>query len=270
MPLTDFQRELLAVTARNRAPDSYLAGGTALHFSPESVRYSRDLDLFHDAEERVAEAFAADVASLEESGYEVEMILSQPGFIRALVSRGEEATQIDWADSAWRFMPVMADELGGYVLHPIDLATNKVLALAGRDEPRDFVDMLFALDTILPLGPLVWAAVAKDPGYNPMSLLEQLRRRGRVRPEEVARLDLSRPFDVEEAKTRWREALEDAERFVERRPPGEVGALYWSAKMGRFVAPEPDVPLDAQGLAIHYGRMGGVLPRPTAQRLDID
>lgn len=30
----------------------------------------------------------------------------------------------------------------GFMLDPIDLAINKVLALAGRDEPRDFVDML--------------------------------------------------------------------------------------------------------------------------------
>lgn len=271
MPLTHFQRILLGVIASNRAPDSYLAGGTALHFAPESVRYSRDLDLFHDSESRVAEAYAADAAVLEGAGYLVETSLSQPGFIRAVVSRGGEATQIDWAhDSAWRFMPVVSDELGGYLLHPVDLATNKVLALAGRDEPRDFVDVLYVLETILLLGPLVWGAVAKDPGYGPLSLLEQLRRRGRVRPEEIGRLDLSRPFDVPDAKARWRSALDEAERFVEARPHEEAGCLYWSAADQRFVEPEPGRTLDAQRLVPHYGRMGGVLPRPTGQTLDVD
>lgn len=250
MPLTDFQRAVLAATARNRSPKSYLA------------------DLFHDAEARVAEAFAADTEVLRDAGYEVETVLSQPGFIRAVVSRDGASTQIDWAhDSAWRFMPLVQDPLGGYLLHPVDLATNKALALAGRDEPRDFVDILFVIDTILPLGPLVWAAVAKDPGYNPMSLLEQLRRRGKVRPEEIARLDLSRPFEPEAAKERWRGSLEQAERFIGSRPPGEAGCLYWSPDRGRFVAPNRDVSLEEQGLQIHYGRMGGVLPRPSSQAL---
>lgn len=53
----------------------------------------------------------------------------------------------------------------------VDLAANKVLVLAGRDEPRDFVDILFAHREVLPLAGLVWAAVGKDPGFTPPSLL---------------------------------------------------------------------------------------------------
>ena len=34
VPLTEYQRSLLALLARNRSPDSYLAGGAALHFPP--------------------------------------------------------------------------------------------------------------------------------------------------------------------------------------------------------------------------------------------
>lgn len=269
MPLTDFQRGVLGVLGPNRTPDSYLAGGTALHFRPESTRYSHDLDLFHDAEARVAETFASDRQLLEDAGCGIETALSQPGFIRAIVTRGEAATQIDWAhDSAWRFMPVVEDELGGYLLHPVDLATNKILALAGRDEPRDFVDVLFIMETILPLGPLVWAAVAKDPGYNPLSLLEQLRRRGKVRPEEISRLDLNRPFEIEEAKQTWLAALGEAESFVGARPAEEAGCLYWCASEGRFETPVPDATLEAQGLEPHYGRMGGVLPRPAVLPFD--
>lgn len=74
-------------------------------------------------------------------------------------------------------MPLVRDELGGLLLHPIDLAINKVLALAGRDEPRDFVDILFVHRSVLPLAGLSWAAVGKDPGLSPLSLLELLKRR---------------------------------------------------------------------------------------------
>jgi hypothetical protein len=51
MPLTVFQQELLAVLAPSRSPDSYLAGGSAIHFEPNSDRYSQ-LDFFHHSEER--------------------------------------------------------------------------------------------------------------------------------------------------------------------------------------------------------------------------
>ncbi len=219
-------------------------------------------------EEQVAEAYAADSQLLGAAGYAMEVVISQPGFIRAVVRLDEEATQIDWArDSAWRFMPVVRDEFSGWVLHEIDLATNKVLALAGRDEPRDFVDTLFVMERILTLGPLVWAAVAKDPGYSPSSLLEQIRRRGRYRPEDFARLDLVRPLDLMEAKERWTNALRAAGDFVESRPPDEAGCLYYSVDGGRFVEPRADETLDAQGVSCHYGRPGGVLPRPADQSL---
>lgn len=56
MPLIRFQQEILALLARSRSPDSYLAGGAALHFAPNSLRYSDHLDFFHDTAERVTTA----------------------------------------------------------------------------------------------------------------------------------------------------------------------------------------------------------------------
>lgn len=263
MPLTDFQREILATLAPTRAPDSYLAGGAALHFAPNSVRYSHDLDFFHDSAERVATAFAEDSVLLEAAGYSLDVQLSQPGFIRAIVRRNDSATQIDWAhDSAWRFMPPVPDELGGFLLHEIDLAINKTLALAGRDEPRDFVDIVFVHERVLPLGALIWAAVGKDPGFTPLSLLELLKRRGRYRLEDMARLDLATPFDLQAGKELWLEALDEAEALVRSRPAEEIGCLYYSDTRQRFEAPRPDVDLASQGLTMHFGTPGGVLPQP--------
>jgi hypothetical protein len=268
VPLTPFQREVLRLLAGNRSPDSYLAGGTALHFSPRSRRYSKDLDFFHDSEERVASAFGEDVETLRAAGIQVEVELSQPGHIRAVASRGEDATRIDWAhESAWRFMPPVRDEEGGYLLHEVDLAVNKVLALAGRDEPRDYVDVLYAHERILALGGLCWAAAGKDPGFTPHSLVELLKRRGRPRQEELDRLHLAEPVDVVSAKETWLEALEDAEAFVESRPADELGCLYWSVEEERFLVPDPDVSLDRQGVVLHFGAPGGVLPQPTRRSI---
>lgn len=262
MPLTEFQRQVLALVGKSRTPDSYLAGGAALHFKPNSTRFSNDLDFFNDSVERVASAFAEDRTALVDAGFLVAIEISQPGFVRATVRRGDEATRIDWAhDSAWRFMPPVRDSLGGFLLHEVDLALNKTLALAGRDEPRDFVDILFVHERVLPLGGLVWAAVGKDPGFTPLSLLELLKRRGRHRPEELARLDLVAPFDLVVAKQTWLAALDQANEFVRSRPAAELGCLYYSATLHRFVMPRPDVA--SPDVSVHYGTPGGVLPQPT-------
>jgi hypothetical protein len=269
VPLTEFQRKLLADLAEPPNEARYLAGGAALHFAPHSARYSDDLDFFHDSEARVAAAFAADRSRLEQLEYDVQVEASLPGFVRAVVSREEQATRIDWAhDSAWRFMPLVRDPLGGLLLDPVDLAINKVLALAGRDEPRDFVDILFVDARVLPLPGLCWAAPGKDPGFTPLSLLELLRRRGKYHPEDFARLSLAQPFDLVRAKGIWLAALAAAERFAAERPAAELGCLYYSTRSGKFVLPEPETGLAEAGIVPHFGTPGGVLPRVAGERIE--
>ena len=262
MPLTGLQREVLALLARSRDSESYLAGGSALHLAPTSSRFSDDIDFFHDSAEAVAEAFERDRATLEAAGYPVRIVLSQPGHMRAVVEAGDDRTRVDWAhDSAWRFMPLVRHESGGLTLHEVDLAINKVLALAGRDEARDYVDVMYAHENVLPLGAMIWAAVAKDPGYNPVSLLEQLKRRGCYRPEDMDQLELAAPLDLVEAKAAWRAALSDAHDFIRGRPDSEAGCLYYSPSRGRFSAPSAGISLEEQGLVAHFGQPGGILPR---------
>lgn len=259
MPLTDYQASLARLLAENRTFDSYLAGGAAILIEPNTERFSRDLDYFHDSEARVAEAFDADRKSLEAGGYSIDIDLNQPGYIRAIVRQGEQATKVEWArDSSWRFMPTVRDDRAGYLLHPVDLAVNKVLALAGRDEPRDVVDALRFHRGLLGLGPLCWAACGKDPGFTPLSLLELLRRRGRVRAEDLARLALAQPIDLHAMKRAWLEALDSVEPFVASRPPEEIGCLYHSASRRAFVDPR-----EVTDAAPHFGRPGGLVPRIT-------
>ena len=38
-------------------------------------------------------------------------------------------------------MSLITSEQAGYLLNPIDLGLNKLLALVGRDEPRDYLDI---------------------------------------------------------------------------------------------------------------------------------
>jgi hypothetical protein len=259
VPLTPYQEEVVRLLSSNRTFDSYLAGGAAIHLEPNTTRYSNDLDYFHDSADRVAEAFTADAALVRAAGHDLRIELQLPGYIRATVSKGADHTKVEWAhDSAWRFMPTVRHEVVGFTLHPVDLAINKLLALAGRDEPRDFLDILDLDRRTLPLGALCWAAAGKDPGFTPLALLEILRRRGKYHTEDFARLHLAEPVDLPTLKARWLTALAEAETLVRNRPPSEVGCLYYSRALDRFVVPGTPGADDA---VPHYGRPGGVLPR---------
>ncbi len=258
MPLTELQGVVAQLLAQNRTPDSHLAGGAALHIEPNSARYSNDLDYFQDSQERVAEAYTEDRATLEAAGFAVLVQMAQPGYVRAEVAKDEASTKIEWAhDSAWRFLPPIKSALAGYMLHPVDLAVNKLLALVGRDEARDFLDIIELHKSVLTLGALAWAAAGKDPGHTPHSILELLRRRGRYQSADFERLRLRVPVDLRELKRRWLDALSEAEVFVRSRPAEEIGCLYYSAPQARFVSG----PLDVLNAMPHFGRPGGVLPR---------
>ena len=44
MPLTAFQAAIAELLATNRSPDSFLAGGAAMHIEPNSKRYEPTAD----------------------------------------------------------------------------------------------------------------------------------------------------------------------------------------------------------------------------------
>lgn len=257
MPLSELQKVILATIWENRSETSHLAGASAIQASPASIRYSGDIDLFHDNETAVSEAFAKDRSALEEADFAIKVMLSQPGFIRAQVARGGESILMDWAhDSAWRFMPTVSLEGIGHVLHPVDLAVNKVLALGGRDEPRDWVDILYLDAKFISLGAMVWAAVGKDPGMNPEMLLELLSRKGKIRQRDLDRLILTPEVKLEALHAQWTKSLAEAKAFVSSRPPSEAGRLYIDPKSGEFFTP-------ARGddYELCEATVGGIVPR---------
>lgn len=254
MPLSRVQAEILGALAAQRAPDSYVAGGTAIN--ADSPRFSADVDIFHDREEQVAKAAETDAALLRAEGFAVGWLRREPGLHAASVARGGEATRLEWArDSDYRFFPAMPDPLFGYRLHVADLATNKALAAAGRREPRDVLDLLHIHERHLPLGAVVWAAVAKDPGFSPESLLREIARNARYRDDDYADLLLERPVDAGEVSRQLRAALAEAEAFAGLMPAGKEGILF--LRGGKPVQPAPD---DLAACAEHAGRRGGHWP----------
>lgn len=259
MPLTELQKLILKLLAQNRSPDSYVGGASVIHRSPLSPRFSEDLDLFHDSEDSVAKSAEFDAVVLRKNGLKVEWIFQKPTFFRAVVSKRGETFRLEWAfDSAFRFFPVEKDEVYGYRLHMADAATNKVLALAGRTEVRDFVDVLHLDETYLSLGALCWAACGKDPGFTPEFLLEEMNRHARFTQHDIQRLALSYPIHLRDLKKQWIAAVERARNMATVLPADSLGCLYLNAD-GIPVSPDPAQD-EFASLHCHFGRTGGAWP----------
>ena len=222
--------------AAHRDPESYVAGASPLN--REAPRYSDDIDVFHDREERVAAAALNDAQVLTAAGYGVAWLRQLPLIYTAEVTRGDAGTRLEWVvDSDYRFFPTVPDATFGYVLHPVDLAMNKILAAAGRRELRDIVDLVSIHATILPLGAVIWAAVEKSPGFTPEGLIAEIRRNANYPAAEWRALHTSVPLDPQDITKRLRAALDDAEAFVARMPTDKVGLLFLRA--GEVVQPDP-------------------------------
>lgn len=263
MPLTAEQKQILSLLLRNRTPQSYLAGGSIINRKENSPRFSRDLDIFHETQAEVADAANKDKQILEASGCQVQWVLQQPGFFRAvIVSATGNRHKIEWAvESSFRFFPLVKDAELGYALHDSDLATNKVLALAGRQTARDFIDCLYLHQTYLSLGALAWAASGKDPGLTPELIINEAKRESRYNQaaleEAMAETDLALPIDVQQTKQSWLKACAEAEQLFEVLPVGQVGCLYVDGQMH----PRTPTRESLHKLSPHFGTLRGTLPR---------
>ena len=259
MPLGDFEKYILRLLAANRNPESYVAGATVFLRREDSHRQSQDIDVFHDTEQSLKQAAAQDAAVLQQHGYTLEWSETQATLHRATVSQAGHSTKLDWAcDSAFRFFPVQPDTELGFVLHPLDGATNKVLALAGRGELRDYLDVLFLHQNILSLGALAWAACGKDSGFTPQFLIEEAQRLVHYPAARLKTLLLSQPVDLVDCKRLWLAAVAKANALFLKLPPEEIGCLYLDSN-DQAVTPDP-VAASFPQLRRHFGSLGGTWP----------
>ena len=106
MPLSKIQSEVLRLLASHRDPESYVAGSTPLNRN--TPRYSGDIDVFHDLEERVSSAALADAKTLDAAGYSVRWLRQEPAIHAAEIKQKGKGTRLEWvADSDFRFFPTV-------------------------------------------------------------------------------------------------------------------------------------------------------------------
>lgn len=237
MPLSKVQIDVLRRLASQRNPESYVAGATPLNRNGR--RFSADIDIFHDREERVAAAALGDAAILTGGGYTIRWLRQLPLVYAADVTGSEGSTRLEWvADSDFRFFPTVPDDVFGYVLHPVDLAMNKAMAAGGCREVRDLVDLVTVHERILSLGAVIWAAVEKSPGFTPEGLIGEIRRNSSYPAAEWRAIAATEPVDPKSVVTQLRAALDEADRFVSRMPTETAGLLFLEGNT--VVQPNPD------------------------------
>jgi hypothetical protein len=242
-----------------------VAGGAALGEALRTARLSRDVDVFHDTAEAVAASWDEDRRLLDAAAYRVEPVRERPGFAEAVVSRGDASVAMQWTrDSAFRFFPLVEHEVFGLALHPFDLATNKVLALVGRAEVRDWVDVLARHEQLQPLGYLAWAACGKDPGFTPQGILSEAARASRYTDAELSSLafDGAAPSAADLSR-RWHAAPLDARAVVENLPPAHAGEAVLAADARLFMGSADTLgdALSAGTMLFHRGAIGGAWPQ---------
>ncbi len=201
--LSPLQEQVATIIAGlDEAEGFALAGGAALIIRGEVDRCTRDLDFFGLSSAAVDRLVPAVDGALRAAGLVVRHVQSAPGFARLIVESDSERTEVDLGADA-RLFPAEPGQPAP-TLSGEELAVDKVLAIFGRAEARDFADLM-AVEPRYGLGHLCVLAAEKDRGFTPDVLAEMLGRFRRLRRDEFE-LDDARFQQLGRAVERWRES----------------------------------------------------------------
>ena len=161
-----------------------LAGGGALVVRGDVSRTTHDLDFFSSQPEDVPSAAQALREALSRVGLAFETVRSAASFVRLVVTQPDGEQVLVDISRDFRLREPDSSRLGP-VLSADDLAADKTLALFGRAEARDFVDVFF-LARKLGVDRLLELAKEKDSGFDLYYLAGMLGQLERHRREEFA------------------------------------------------------------------------------------
>ncbi len=266
MAVTEFQKKICRLIADSRKQQgaSYIAGGVSLNTLASGTRISHDIDIFNDTLDALHYGWDNDRKLLAGNGYNISVVRERESFVEAVVSKDDNSVVLQWTrDSAFRFFPLVEHVDFGLTLHPVDLATNKCLALVGRLEVRDWIDMITCHKNIQHLGLLAWAACGKDPGFSPAFIVAQA---GRTAHYSEVELDMlvfdGDPPEFKDLNSTWKNALDEAGKLVQLLDAREAGKclLRQTGELLNGTFPEIKDNLKTGNLHFHSGSICGAFP----------
>ncbi len=151
--------------------DFALAGGSALVYRAVVDRSTRDLDFFVPIQGVVRSTSERFEARLVSEGFQFRVVRSAPSFVRLVVSQGQDEVVVDLGYD-FRLHDPERTAIGNVLSLP-DLAADKLLALFGRAEARDYLDVYHLAQRFSTDEMLSWAK-AKDPGFDEYVLATML------------------------------------------------------------------------------------------------
>jgi hypothetical protein len=198
--LSEFQIELANLFFS--LPESagfLLAGGGALIAQGIMSRPTEDLDFFTARQVGNVEAASdALISAVVARGWTTDLLRSGPDFRRWAII-GPETVLVDLAvDSPSTGTPTLT--IAGPALAPADLVVRKILALFGRAEPRDYIDV-YVLNQRFNREDTLDKAAEADQGFNQDVFVQALRAHRRIRDADfpdigVAIEDIRSYFDA--------------------------------------------------------------------------
>jgi Nucleotidyl transferase AbiEii toxin, Type IV TA system len=173
-------------------------------------RPTHDVDLFTDIDpDEAIQVAAALRTELEREGLRVLPADRPPHTNRFVITDPDSgsACQVEVFPDGGRLRPTIHLDIGP-VLHPDDLAADKMLALWGRAEIRDYADVAALLDRYQP-ATLLELAAAKDTGFTPPRFANALDAIGRFDPEDwtAAGIDPDHATHLQNLFTAWSSEL---------------------------------------------------------------
>lgn len=177
-------------------------------------RLSGDVDLFTDWQRRADFSSAVDavIEALRTHNYTVTVVLHHETFARLLLSAdgtpGSEQDKLELS-ADWRAHPPVLLEVGP-VLHPDDAVANKMCALFGRAEARDFLDV----DAAITSGGysrerLLELAANADGGFDPLIFADAIGSLSQLTDAEFVEYEVRHDQlrVMRERFARWRDEL---------------------------------------------------------------
>lgn len=198
-PLQEQVAEIIA--GLDEAAGFALAGGGALIVRGDIQRQTHDLDFFGLTADAVDLLLPAVERALQAARLVVRSVQTSRGFARLIVENDEDRTELDLGTDA-RLFPAEPGRPAP-LLSAEELAVDKVLAVFGRAEARDFADLM-AVEPRYGLDRLCQLAAEKDRGFLPSVFAEMLGQFARLRREEFE-LDDARYEQLHSTVERWRE-----------------------------------------------------------------
>ena len=136
------QDEILNVVFQEDS-EFYLTGGTCLNRFYWEKRYSDDLDFFTNFSDTFAYSVREIIDRITNAKYAIKKLVDSKDFIRIHVVKNGILLQIDFINDRVKRFGDFSHQQGYKLDNPLNILSNKITAVIGRDNPKDVFDIYF-------------------------------------------------------------------------------------------------------------------------------